>query len=65
MITYVLDLMYCATNLRDETNSSKAELETLGMQRLSTELRYWMVDTLFGETMSALHGYKFFSFFVT
>ena len=30
MVIYALDLMYCATSLTDEKNSSKAELEILG-----------------------------------
>ena len=65
MVIYALDLMYCATSLTDEKNSSKAELEILGKWKFSTELGYWVVDTLFGETVSSLYGYKFSSFFTT
>jgi hypothetical protein len=65
MVTYVLDLMYCVTSLRDKKNSLKAELEILDIWRFSTELRYWMVDTLLGEAMSGLHAYKFSPFFAT
>jgi len=61
VVIYVLDLMYCVTSLIDEKNSSKAELEISGNWRFSTELGYWMVDTLFGETISGLHGYKYSS----